>query len=358
VTVEWLNEVLSTSDTWTRGRVTSVGLRPIGGSDSLASDVSQLNAKVTTENGQTHQINLLLKLSDPTAEPAYDHFYRAEAHFYNSFGSEAGISIPETYFAKFDDATRRLVVLQEFLSDGQVGTDSVPLGLSDLRRMSSSLAGMHARWWDSEELSKGTGVRTFGSLIERVCGNLLDRNLNQIGRFFAEVGDHVEERFVEYFRTMPEWMPLLLARPPAHQTLIHMDCSAKNAFFPDNPSRPPILFDWAFSHSGSPAYDLAVLFMTSMASEDRSMTRQLVDEHHALLISNGIDGYTSGELWNEFQQGCMWRSYGMVVNAVSGDPARVQHVRELLPRFQDSVAMVGGLEHAGDLVSGGQERDK
>lgn len=346
ITTEWLNGVLTKSPSWSRGPLNSVELHPVGGSDSLASAV--FRAEAVLDSGET--ASLILKMQPETESLATSGF-EAEAYFYNRYAAESGVPVPETYYSAFDGTTGRLMIVQEYLSDGTVGTMATPLDEDTAVRCIETLAMMHAKWWESDVLRFDDGMRKYQATAQRVADLLADSERRLVPGFLEKLGDQLTAEMREFFETMPKWMAALAHTPDEQSTLIHYDCSSKNAFFPSDNRLPPVFFDWAFVHFGPAAADLAVLTGTSLSVEDQALVPGMLDDYVELIASLGLRGFTREDLQRDFVNSTMRRCMGPVFHANTGNPDGLKQAAEILPIRCAAIEFSGALEVAKKLAS-------
>ena len=343
VTPEWLAGVLADAPEWNERRIVSVAASPVGGRDALASAVYRADVGVVQRDGTARSIPLLVKLHAPAVSQRNDDEYAAEVWFYRELASRAGVPVPATYVAEFAERLRHMVIVQEFLTDGRIGSSDVALDVADLQRVLGSLAALHATWWKAESLARMPGVRTFDAAIQRAIVNLNAGALD-VPRFLDRFGQLIHPATIAAYRSMPGWMARVAEDFSDSFTLIHLDCSAKNIFIPDDQSRMPVLFDWALVRSGNPGLDLATLLCYSMAAADHLRIPELLRYYLGELEARGVrhDGYAT--LWTDFRLGCLWRMAAPVANAMSGTIARDDHVRTIIPQLDAIVLSCGALE--------------
>jgi len=336
VTPAWLTAALSRSPTWSGRTIVSADALPIGGQDSLASAVYRVDISVILPDGRSDQKYLLVKMHHPDPAQRDDGGYVAEARFYRERAPRISALVPETYLAEYDDRDRRLVIVQEFLSDGQIGSASSSLTVVELERVLSSLAMIHATWWDDPSLNDMSGVRPFDAVIRRAIVNLRNGELD-IHRFLDRFGALVDPALVDAYAAMPQWMEQVALGLAGRSTLIHLDCSAKNLFIPRDPQRAPVLFDWALFRSGHPALDLATLLCYSMDPEEHDRMPALVRGYHEQLATLGVCDLDADALWDAVRWACLWRLAAPVFNAMAATEARDAHVRAIVPRLNSAI---------------------
>jgi thiamine kinase-like enzyme len=348
VTPCWLNAALAQSPAWHGGPIISVTLQPIGGDDALASAVFKAHIGVQGAGDVVEHMPLLVKLHDPDAARRDDPAYAAEAYFYRKLAHRVGTPVPQTYVADCDERERRLVIVQEFLADGHIGSADTRLNVDDLDRVLATLATLHAGWWNSHELAHLEGVRAFDAVIRNAIVRLRSGALD-VPRFMDRFGDTLGPTLRAYYLSMPVWMEQVADGFSGNVTLIHLDCSAKNLFIPRDRRRDPILFDWALFRSGNPALDLATLLCYSMNPSEHQLMPELVGRYHNKLTELGVGDYRYEELWRDYQLACLWRMVAPVANAAFGTAARDKLARTIIPRLESALLSCGALDQLGPL---------
>ena len=344
VTANWLNSVLSGSSEWNLGDVESLVASPLGGLDSLASEVQDV--RVITTSGRRER--LLVKLHIEGKREAYVPFYAAEASFYNNIGERAGVPIPTTFFAGWDPASRRLAVVQEFLEDGRPGSMSESISIPQADIVLDTLASMHARWWNSQELELIPGIRHANPARRWVVESLEDR----VDSFLLIFGDQLDAPVRRLYETLPIWFPLLGSQYSRNYTLTHMDCSSKNIFFPADSSKCPVFFDWGFFHIGPSVNDAAVLCCISLDIPDQPEVKDLIGRYHQKLTSLGVSDYPFDMAWKDFQLACLRRGFAPVINSTMGEPERLHHSRIIFDGIVSALVVNECLEVAEEIVMG------
>lgn len=343
VTPAWLTTALARHPAWHGRVIVTLDVQPLDSLDSLASAVYVANVGVTQRDRSVAVVRLLLKLHHPDPDHRDDAGYTAEAWFYREHAADSGVRVPATYVADYDSVERRLFIAQEYLSDGRIGSANQSLELVDLERVLASLATMHAKWWDVPALAEMSGVRSFEPVIRNAIVRLRDGGLD-VHRFLDRFDALVDPVLVDYYATMPEWMERVAGGLSGHQTLIHLDCSAKNLFIPRDPQRGPVLFDWALFRCGHPALDVATLLCYSMDPVEHHRMPELVYGYHARLEKRGVHDFAFDDLWNAVRLACLWRMAAPVANAMVGTGSRDAHARTIIPRLNSAVLKSGALE--------------
>ena len=347
LTAAWLNAALTQSPEWNGGPIVSLALEPIGGGDSLASAVLLASVGVKTQEGPVEPVQLLVKLHHPDVSRRSDGYYAAETYFYRELAPRADTPVPKTYVADFDEGERRMVIVQEFLADGRIGTADSSLSIEDLERVLTCLSRMHATWWNSQELAGMAGVRTFESAIGSAIVRLRNSDLS-VRRFLDRFGELVDRAVGGYYEAMPSWMERVKDGLSHNFSLVHLDCSGKNLFIPHDRRRDPVLFDWALFRSGNVGIDLATLLCYSMDPAEHHLMPDLVRSYHTELVERGVNNYGYDELWDDFRFGCLWRLAAPIANASVGTVDRDNHARTIIPLLDSAVLSCRALELLGE----------
>ena len=122
--------------------------------------VFRATADLETGDGRREPLDLLVKLHRQGAPELAHIAHAGEAYFYSEVASRSGIPVPMTYISEYDDEAGRLLIVQEFLTDGRIGTFGTMFGNEDRKRILYTVAKMRARWWNSPELAQLLGIRT------------------------------------------------------------------------------------------------------------------------------------------------------------------------------------------------------
>jgi hypothetical protein len=100
--------------------------------------------------------------------------------------------------------------------------------------------------------------------------------------------------------------------------LLHMDYRLDNLLFdPDGSGVHAV--DWQGMAVGLPARDAAFFMGTGLSVEDRrDCEKQIVDDYHAALISQGVTDYTVDECWDDYRFGMLQIPFITVFGLVFG----------------------------------------
>ena len=348
LTPEWLTSAMEDAPGWEFDRITSVDVEPLGAGDSLQGAVYRADVGAVRRDGVVESSQLLIKMHDPEAEGRGAGQNRTEAYFYQEVASRAGIPVPTTHVSAYDEHTRRLLIIQEFLADGRIGDADSSFGADDLVRVLGTLARLHSTWWQSSLLEELPGIRRFDALRQTIVR--LDQDSPAVSGFLDRFGELVNPAVVEYYATLPGWIELVESRLSQTLTLIHLDVQSKNIFIPADSTRDPVLFDWALFVAGNPALDLATLLALSVDRGEHARLEQDVKRYHGVLRDRGVRDYPFEQLWDDFRLACAFHLVRPVSLAQAASAIRDAHVRRVIPRFDSIVLSTGALEVVDKLM--------
>jgi aminoglycoside/choline kinase family phosphotransferase len=292
LTADWLTAVLREEGRLSTGRVSSVVQSGVG-EQGQTGEVVKLTLGFDGDRGSAPS-SVVAKLPPPHAEIRQQMhalgLYEREVRFYQCFGERAGISVPHCHFAEVDTETGDFVVLLEDMSQCRVG-DFWRSNVDDVRVAVDALAGMQARWWNSEELREHSAwLRQHDDA---------DYNVTLLGSVLQGVLPVVEERFPEHFtgylrelgRRLADggWAALVTWDDAEPFTLVHGDFHPKQLFFAGDGGRFAV-FDWQGVCAGWPGADLARILATGLRPPELAQHRdELLGRYATRLAEHGIE---------------------------------------------------------------------
>lgn len=185
-----------------------------------------------------------------------------EAPFYYTFGGEAGGRIPACFYAAVDHERQRAVLVLEDIETLVQGDCLQQLPTVQARALAGQLAGIHARWMESEKLQQAAWLPSllpwarkqdwFAQRRELFLKRFSDR-LNERGRTLLARIEHAPAVTNER----------LIGAP---RTLLHADFHLDNVVFESQLG--PVILDWARCTKGPLAFDLYSLLFDVGRIED------------------------------------------------------------------------------------------
>jgi hypothetical protein len=209
-----------------------------------------------------------------------------EVPFYATFGRDLGIRIPHCYHGAVDPEHKRGVLVLEDLSGAVQGDVLGQLDLRGAAAVAGTIATLHAKWWESEELNAQAWLQTIGP---RAPEWLRSRR----GMFMSRFGEQIDATLrdlLERVEAVDQRANQRMAGAP--MTLVHGDLHLDNVMFDREPEHP-ILLDWASAAKGPAVFDLIELLysMTPLGNLEPTFAVYL-----GALRQRGVTGVEEGSL--------------------------------------------------------------
>jgi hypothetical protein len=285
--------------------VSNVAFRTIGQGRGFAGSIGLLSVNYTDDTDAPS--NMVAKF--PSADPEIrryainDGMYRRETMFYRELAQDSAIAIPDCYYAEHDPDTGDFVLLLEDLTDLQEGDEIAGCSIDQARSVVQSLAQLHATWWNSEQLTRldwlpgtGSSSASFTALQDRYQ-DAWNRATDTLALIYPRPTFDIAERFGQGL------ISVLQAAATRNQTLNHGDTHLGNLFFRDN---EVVFTDWQNVMVTSPALDIAYFIQGSLPVDiRRTHERTLLDLYASTLEANGVTGYTSNNLREDYRRGLL-----------------------------------------------------
>lgn len=195
----------------------------------------------------------------------------------------------------------RFILIIENLSGYRVGDQVTGCSMDDARIALRSMANMHARFWNSSELTALPWLVPM-KLIPKPLHMMFLKTINEFKAHHAswlsnrniEVLDWIKSHYIELVKT-------LAGRP---QTLVHGDFRLDNLSFDDS-RQEVILFDWQTTGTGPAGSDLAYFLSSSLGIEtDDATLGELVEYYRGQLAEHGICVSREAMQW-EYEAGLL-----------------------------------------------------
>jgi aminoglycoside phosphotransferase (APT) family kinase protein len=235
--------------------------------------------------------------------------YVNEVRIYRDVVPELDVETPEIFGLAFDEERLRFtLVMTDLLSEpgARVGHVLAPVTLEEIRSLLTTLARLHAAYWDSPRLDAEL------SWLARppACPNM---------RFWREIGPRLTERHLSrghragivdrtYWAEDRIWRGLdrmLAADDTGPRTVLHGDVHAGNVYY--RAGRPGGLLDWQLALQGSWALDVTYLITSALDAGQRAAhERELLDFYLAELGARGVVAPSREEAWTRYRQNVLY----------------------------------------------------
>jgi hypothetical protein len=253
---------------------------------------------------------LLAKMSIPDSvacsNPELDPLFRNEIAFYVRLRREISIETPMGLGGRFDESTKRYVLLMEDLSpraphiNSMMDDDNVRV----VESLLDTLAKLHAGYWESPRFKTDLAWvenQLDGSIEDMLDGSVHRHILKELERekfkreFLQETGTSAERLFAEEKALKRHW-----SKYP--ETLLHGDAHFGNTYvMPDGTGG---VLDWQLTARGFVMIDVGYLITTALSVERRRCEeRKLLEYYRDRLTSYGVDNAPSIDtLWLEYRR--------------------------------------------------------
>ena len=345
LTVDWFNRAVAES----HPRIPRVsGLRL---DDSLRQGMMSRTFRIILEYAapaDSAPASVVVKLSaaDPEMRkrPASRVNALKEVRFYQELGTRVDVPTPACLFADVDFETGYHVLVLEDLAFLTTHPAETGCSRSEAERAVSTLARLHAGWWESPDLEDLDWLVDPDRLDP---DEIASRHRGWWPEFLDVAGDRLPGEMVVFGEQLGErfadLMNSLLFDAP--RTLRHGDFSLSNLLF--SADGPPTVVDWQMIARGKGAWDLAWFTGQSLTIEQRrEWERDLLALYLRDLHAGGVQGYESDACRVDYRKALAQR-FGTLISSVVVLPFTAEQKAEILrvqlPRNVAAIQDHGGI---------------
>ncbi|MCP3370309.1 phosphotransferase [Bradyrhizobium cajani] len=276
--------------------------------DTLVSHIVRLGLRYVGESVGAPQ-SLILKTAHAAFAKTLANGGRNEVAFYTKLAPimPSGL-VPRCFDGNFDEESQAWHLLAEDLTDTHEIATQWPLSPSREQAMAivTTLARMHAAWWDHADL--GDTVGTWMSTDDST--RLMETFAGHYDRFADLLGDRLSEERRILYRRFIEQSDRLFERYHSrrHLTIAHGDAHIWNFLLPRAGANDSVrIFDFDQWRINVPTGDLAYMMATQWYPDRRqALERPLLNLYHETLMQHGVTGYTRGALDRDYRQSVLW----------------------------------------------------
>ena len=306
LTVEWMNEALSSSVSLNGARVASIEWEQIAVGEGFAGQLARIEIGYAGGSGTPDDApsSLIGKFASAHAETrellAMAGGYEREVRFYSDLAEGCGLPTPRCYHAAFDAEAGTCVILLEDLSPAETGDQVLGATVEEARFVVAELARFHARWWNDQSLISMEWMRPSADMGEQII-TLFETGLPA---FEEKAADYPRIRVL--VRRAGKVLPMMVAellgrfgRQP--YTLVHGDMRLDNLFLPVADGDRFTVIDWQGTTLGAGAADLSYWLALSLTVEvRRAHEDELLRLYHSTLVEHGVTDYKFSELKRDY----------------------------------------------------------
>lgn len=287
-----------------------VGGQAFGDGANKVSTAGRAELDLTFADGTTRRTVIKLCRPDIALQP----LYRNEVAFYLLARPGLEVEAPKCLGAAFDEMSGTFALALEDLRVRGARFPNVmsPVSLHQLQALLDQLAMLHARYWQSSELT--------GRLAA-----IRPHTEGELHRFFMSLdavpalvtseirSEQFKREMVEAIGTSDSALYDAVLRTQHYQsslayTLCHGDCHIGNTYLlPDGGG----LLDWQLTARGRYIHDVSYLIITALAvAQRREVERDLISYYLDRLAHHGVtDGPGLDEAWYEHRLAANWCLY-------------------------------------------------
>jgi len=324
LTTAWLNETVGASRGWPeicdlkrqggdsgttdRSRVVLEAAAPAGFSGNPATTPPQtLFVKTRSRKFSTALFTNLMDLG------------RNEVGFYRQIRAAAHVRTPEPYFADYDPASGRfLLLLEDLAGDGVQFMDvSTRCTRVQAEQVVCTLARLHASYWESPRFQTDLAwVTTFENDSKRGLLRILRRAaIRSVLRNHADLIPESVASRVDELDAAHDLLELHWSASP--RTLLHGDAHIGNMFFTGEEVG---FLDWQVIRRGRGLRDLAYFIINSVPTELRcTYQEQWIQRYLDTLVQEGVrEPPTFEAAWEQYRLYAFFAWIAAVVTAAAG----------------------------------------
>jgi len=334
ITNSWLTGVLRRSGKLENAVVVNHSIKPLEiqiGSANIVRIILEYDFQ--EEGGQSSMIAKFVSIHKIPHAEKLEVFWDREVNFYNHFGSNSGISIPQCLYAELDKQAGNYLLLLEDMSKCRVG--DLFGKLEDVEIAIQNLARFHAKWWNNKQLYK----MPWGFFFTSESGK------NE--RLFKTFGDslfHIKEiygkKIPETFCSVADWLQNIEISIFTEDslTLVHGDYHPGNIFFQSNNEGRFAVFDWAAIHNGCAGEDLGRIIFFGLTPEQCELNQDsLVELYHKTLLKNGAIEYSLDECWENIRRGLLYNIFINTIGAARQTKERIERLDDSAVKFHTDI---------------------
>ncbi|MCZ6867886.1 MAG: phosphotransferase [Gammaproteobacteria bacterium] len=308
MTPEWLTEALHESGALaTSARVTGCEFDEIGIGRGYVGVT--LRVKLDYEPAAAGPASLVAKLptvleiAQESDRALVAFIYSTEINFYRKLAAECPARIPVHYWSGSDPDAGRYCLLIEDMGNLRMVAQVKSCSVEDANLAVSTLAKIHARWWQDERL---TGQQW---LLNSQGSGQLFQGLYAQGwdHFWAEHGDVLPPEYEAAGRALSgRFAELVEEGSRSAWTLVHGDYRLENFLFDDAHADPLVVLDWQLISWGSGLRDLSYFIAQNLTTElRREHESDLLKRYHETLRAHDVNGYTFDQLIRDYRIGLL-----------------------------------------------------
>lgn len=322
ITAAWLCEALNSGGRAAGADVRSLKVERFGEGLGVTTELYRLTPTYAP-GGQGGPATLIAKVPSSIPEmravsAAYG-LYEREVVFYRDLASTISLRSPLCYFAGFDPASQRFIIVMEDLASARACDQVIGMSLDEARMAIEEVAALHVRWWDKPELKALEGViQPLGvppyqmdarhaaawPVMESYLAGRVSKEMLRVGERLATALDRMGSGLAAGSRT-----------------LCHGDYRADNLLFRTNGGASELVaLDWQVAMQARGAFDIGYMMSASVTTElRRDHEMALLGQYHHRLVEGGVEGYAFDQCFHDYRTALLFGCTYLVQAGAASD---------------------------------------
>jgi hypothetical protein len=261
------------------------------------------------------------------------------------------VHTPRCYYSHIDITAEKYVLLLEDLESARNGTRVAGCSLEDAELAIRQIAKFQATWWENPRLGElewlpdlveSFDIPAMQDIYPQAWGLFLEKMELPPPSAIMETGERSGKNLVYL-------VDQLFQKPP--RTLVHFDYQLDILFFGLSQDDAPLtVIDWQLATRGRGVTDIAYLLGENVSVADRRAKElDLLRIYHAILVENGVRGYSFDQCLNDYRLYMLFRMCAIVITVTHmsfTDEQKLVHINALLPRNSAAILDL----NAGELL--------
>ena len=325
VTGAWLEAALAGHPEFDGAKIARIRKTPVGEGVGQMSAIARLDLGY---DGKPGPASVVVKLHAPfqgmrDVGIRYE-MYARETAFYQSLAAEVTVSVPTIYFAGWDPASTRNVLVMEDMSDRYWPDQLSGHSLEQAQCCVDAIAKIGASHWGTDFAGHDWLPDSHSAVIQRIVGDYqmaAPVALERLASFTTPESLAACERIAKHIT----WIYDALAEPPL--VLTHFDTRMENFVFASKTSRELALIDWQLMARLRPGYDIAYFLGTSIPEQMRREHQAALRARYlAGLKAGGVSDYDEARFDDDFRLGTMAMTVIPILGGASFDTTNERSV--------------------------------
>lgn len=313
ITNEWLTAALRASGALTSGEVADIELTDIGEGTGIFGEIARLTLTYRGDaSGAPSSVVAKMPCTEPEnlAVAQALGLYGREINFFRDVAPATQLRVPTCHFAELADDGRFVLILEDMSLSHEVGDQVVGATLEQATTTIDALAGLHATWWESDELATLDWLpvpnapeyqAAVPDIYRAGLPVLTDEWADRVPAATIELAHRLEPNFEEL-------MHRTAAKP---HTFVHADTRLDNLFFARDGSGDVAFIDFQLALRGRGVSDLAYLLGTSAPLEVSGPNwERLLRRWHDRITELGVQGYSWDDALTGYREAALYYLVG------------------------------------------------